>query len=264
MGPIHRSILAVGALALTGAASASDILMQERTSQDADPLMAEELHRDFFTGVHDLRIGGGIYQKPRVFETVTTPGGGKAEYRWIGGNPIGHRVSISGVATPWAVSRAVGDPLFGLELSYAAFEETPDTYRVGGTYSTNLRRDVTLQFQTVEASVLIGWATPRWYTAVGDLHLEFAAVVGGGMAWADTQGVSGGGQVTRRRGSGWNYDVSPRLGVYLCDSGWVFGIHGDWIFSHGEVGIELPNGDHSELSVDGDGFGAEGQIGYRF
>ncbi len=275
MGPTFRSILAIaltrsalaltgGALALAGPAWASDFLMDEHTSQSEDPLMAEELHRDFFTGVHDIRLGGGIYQKPHVFEKVTTPAGGTAEYSWIGGNPIGHRISISGVATPWQVSRSLGDPLFGLELSYSAYEETPTTYRVGGTYSTNLRQDVTLQYQTGEVSAVIGWATPRWYTRAGDLHLELAAVIGGGFAWADTQGINAAGQVVRRRGSGWDYNVGPRLGIYLCDSGWVFGIHGDWVFSHGEVGIDLPNGDHSELSVDGDGFGGEGQIGYRF
>jgi hypothetical protein len=152
----------------------------------------------------------------------------------------------------------------GAELQYQHFDTTPDSYRVKGVGLVTNNQRFSLEYQTVALDLIAGWATNPWDTPIGDLHVEALAVGGYGLVWADTQGFTTGGSPTKRRGAGSGWNIGPRLGVYLAESRWVLGIHGDWIWSKGQVDIALPAGQTSHIEAMGSGAAGTIEVGYRF
>ncbi|MBA3709141.1 MAG: hypothetical protein H0W83_10025 [Planctomycetes bacterium] len=258
------TVLSSALLTICCAASGTDAFMEERTEQDHDPLMAEDLPSEMDRPINDIRLGGGAVQKLTISERVTTPAGTHADYDWRGLNDWGPSLGFSAVGTLHQFRRH-GALLVGVGATMQMFDITPDSYRVGGASFPNGRRDLDLQYQTVSLDLMFGYGTGAWNTRFGAWHLEALAIGSGGLAWADTQGFDSTGTAVRRRGAGWQYAYGPRLGAYLTEHAWVFGVHADYLFSHGEVGITLPNGDKSVVTAEGDGtFAAQVEIGRRF
>jgi hypothetical protein len=259
-----HSVLSAALLALCCGASATEALMTERTEQDGDGLMAENLPHDMNRDIHDLRLGGGLIEKPHITERVETPSGGRADYRWIGGNEIGTTFGVSLVGTAHRF-RSGGALLAGAGGTVQLYDVTPKSYAAAGGYFPNNRSDLKLSYQTASLDVMLGYGTGPWSTVLGDWHFEVLGVGSGGIAWADTQGFDSSGGASVRRGAGWQYAYGPRLGLYLTERSWVFGVHADYVYSHGEVGIKLPNGDESTVTAETKGmFGGQVELGYRF
>jgi hypothetical protein len=252
----------VAAFALLPAAGATEAVMDENTSQDyTDRLMSEGRANDLHQPVNDLRLGGSLLSAPQIRETVDIAGGGSANYDWIGGNHIGGGVGVSYMRAWWpSIRGGAGTLIGGLGVVYQHYNTTPQSYRTVAGLATNTNKS-DLQYQVAAAELALGWANQPVNTVVGDLHLEALGVGSFGIAWADTQV---GGSNATRRGTGTQWAIGPRLGMYLCEAHWVFGVHGDWTWSRGKVDIALPGGDTSHIEAVGQGPSGTAEIGYRF
>jgi hypothetical protein len=263
-----RLVLSIAALAACASAGASewDWGMKEDTSpRRDDPLMDDHAAAptDVHPSVNDLRLGVSILTAPHIQEDIDVPGVGHAHYKWVGASGSGFGAALSGLTTPWRPARWLAFECGG-ELQYAWFDTTPDSYRVKGVGLVTNTQKFSLNYQSLSLDLIAGWATTPVETVIGDMHVELLGVGGYGLIWADTEGFTTGGSPSKQRGAGTAWNIGPRLGVYVADAGWVFGVHGDWVWSQGKVDIALPGGQTSHLQADGKGAAGTVEAGYRF
>ncbi|MBA2482018.1 MAG: hypothetical protein H0V44_15235 [Planctomycetes bacterium] len=263
MRSAHAVPIAALALALSSTAAAEDALMAERMPDETDGVMAEHLPHVSGMPVCDVRLSAGVMQAPSVSERVSDSAG-TATYDWKGTDDLGFTGALYFIGAPEWATTSGGSLLLGTGIAYENFDITPQRYETGGLSYANARTDIELDHQVWRVDLMIGYGSPMRYTDLGDLHVEVLLVGGGGLAYTRTQGFSSTSTPVRERGIGWTYVVGPRVGAYLCSSHWLCGVHADYLLSHAEVDVDLPNGAKSSLEIDGMGFVAAGDIGYRF
>jgi hypothetical protein len=205
------------------------------------------------TATNDLRIGVGFYPVPETTEKV-----GGTSYDWKDTNQFGQSFSVMRLYGP---EMTTGTSLvWGYGARYVHADLRPDIYVADGvTYQNN--NNQSLQYHQLGLDVAIG-LQHRGQPLSPDGGLtpfgEILAVVGGAAVQAQTAVDNS--TVT---GTGWAADAAIRVGGYLIERRWMYGVTAGYVIGVGEAEADTIYGT-STLTLDRLGlqFGFEG--GYRF
>ncbi len=209
----------------------------------------------------DLRAGVTRAPSPEVSEETNGSGSGKAVYDWKGGKSLGYEFTLGCVAGHLAKS---GGMVFGAQLAYAQYDMSPALFRRNdGT--TFVPAGFGLRNRTAGVDIMAGygWASSRNPDDFA-VYLEATPLLGGGGAWADTEGLNLAGQRVKESGVGYYYEYGVRGGLYFTERHFIVGVTGQYVAGSGQVDIDLPGGGTSKLTLDRDGFGAGLEAGWRF
>lgn len=208
-----------------------------------------------------LLVGIGATPAPDVSEFSTDSGGATTRYDWQGGRKTGYQ----GVATLMC-GRTLGDGngiQFGLDLAFATYNITPRTFDVGGASFDN-GSPGELNYRTVGLNLVGGWS---WGVRNREDLLPLITVdafLGGGLAWAENELHTPGGSYERQNGAGGYYEAGLRVGAYITEQRWIYGLNVTYTYGQGQVEMDFGSGYSSELDLEREGFGVTGLMGYRF
>ncbi len=264
-GPLVISLrwgLALGLACSLPLAGSESPAMTEDTDQHDRSLVGEELPRQLSYPVDDLRIGVTLAAVPNVRETVHTPTG-SAHYVWNGHRATGGGPDMTYLVQMFPDTHFWRHLLVGSEVQYLYLNTTPTSYTAGNSTVANTAGEA-LTLQMLNLDALAGWTSQPHATSWGEIDYEALGVLGAGMLWGDTQGVSPGGQPSKARGFGSSINAGLRLGVVLEDDQWLTGLHLDLVYTSGHVNINLPGGDHSRLTEKRFAPAGTIELGYRF
>ena len=90
------------------------------------------------------------------------------------------------------------------------------------------------------------------------------AFLGGGLAFAENELHTVGGSYERANGTGGYYETGLKVGAYITEQRWIYGLNVTYTFGQGQVGMDFGGGYSSKLNLDREGFGITGLMGYRF
>lgn len=216
-------------------------------------------------GIPFSQLTVGITSTPTttVTERTKSAGGVNTTYAWTGNDQRGAQVALNnlnGRAHEW------GGWVWGAELNGMTQDITPSGFDVNGTGYTN-GSSSTLTYQSFGAALQAGYeygihddddGISSYLSIVPFYGLELT------RAQSEIRTIPGSLSYQRSSGNGWGYDAGLRLGGYLTEKRWIFGVTIDVRYGRSVTGIDFAGGSHSELTIErsGVGFGALG--GYRF
>jgi hypothetical protein len=214
----------------------------------------------------DVYIGLSSPPTPRVTEKTTDALGNQTTYHWE--QPENDRgvdgeiVSLNGTGHPW------GGLVWGVKLDSAVYEITPKTYGVdgGGTFSNTSPNQ--LRYTTVGVTLLGGYE----YGITGDdgpndgisAFLMVLPFVAGGGAWAESEVHSPSGAYVRERRMGSYIQAGMRVGGYLTEEDWIYGVFVEGLLGTGKVNLNFPGDYTSHLTLKQQGVSFGASAGYRF
>jgi hypothetical protein len=214
----------------------------------------------------DFELSLLLPPSPKVTERATAGDGTQTNYRWRDpGQSFGYGLevaSLNGVGHPW------GGVVWGAALSGADYDITPGSYSVdGGGSFTNTSPDK-LHYRTLGVTVLGGYE----YGINGDDHpgegisgfLLILPELSGGAAWTDDEQQSAGGTYTRERHTGSYYQVGLRVGGYLTEEDWIYGVVVEALIGRAKAHLSFPGSTSSDLVLKQQGVGFGLTAGYRF
>lgn len=196
----------------------------------------------------DLRVGWSQPVGLSIEEEV-----GSTTYQRQGEDERGNR----GDATLLYGFDRAGGFFSGIGVSYTRWDTTPVNYRSGGVVTARPvggMLDARLALLSFQAGYAIG--TP--ISQALSLWVEAAPVVGLGWMSASSD-ISG--QIDR--GDALAYEFGGRVGVYLEERRWMFGVTGAWSKISSDVDVDV-GGATNTLRIDGQGFRLGAEAGYRF
>jgi hypothetical protein len=214
----------------------------------------------------DIYIGLSTPPTPRITEKTTDSLGNQTTYRWEQLNQDrgidGEITSLNGTGHPW------GGLVWGAKIDFAQYDITPATYGVdgGGTYSNSSPNS--LHYQTLGVTLIGGYE----YGINGDdgpgdgitSFLMILPFVSGGPAWAENEVNNGSGTYVRERRMGSYIEGGLRLGGYLTEEDWIYGVFIEGVASTGKVTLTFPGGYTSKLTLTQQGVNFGLSAGYRF
>ncbi len=229
------------------------------SAQAADPLFADV---DF----HDLLLGFVLPPSPKVTERATANDGTQTNYRWRDpGQSFGYGGEVGmicGTGHPW------GGLVWGAMLSGVDYDITPGTYSVdGGGTVANTSPDK-LHYRTLGVTLMGGYEYGiNSNDGLGDGISSFVMVlplIAGGAAWTDDEQHNLSGSYVRERHTGSYYQFGLRLGGYLTERDWIYGVVVDGLIGRARAQLSFPGNISSELTLKQQGVGFGLIAGYRF
>jgi hypothetical protein len=222
------------------------------------PVQAEDLKVAEFDFIR-LQASIGAVAAPDVEEDSTDSNGTK-NYEWNLGRDSGIQVAITAM-----FGRAkLGESGFewGVELAFCNFNITPSNYTANGSIANN-GSTADLTHRTLGVNVLGGW---QW--GMNDLDnfsgfVEVVPHIGGGVALTQSE-VFDNGIYVRDTGTGYYIEAGLRLGAYITEKRFIYGVNVSYAYAFSEADIEFGGGYYSDLSLKRHGFGIAGVAGYRF
>jgi hypothetical protein len=214
----------------------------------------------------DLYLGFATAPPPKVKERTSTASGVETTYKWR--EPRRQYGLQAAVTSLNGHGHGWGGWVWGAELVAADYDITPGTYSVDGAPDTPNTSSSKLRCQTLGVSVLGGYE----YGINGDNDevdgisgfLTVLPLVGYGAAWADNEVHTSSGSYTREKGLGSYYEAGIRVGGYLTERNWIYGVTVQGVVGSGKVKMDFPGGYSSELTLRRAGFGFGLVAGYRF
>jgi hypothetical protein len=206
-------------------------------------------------------VGLGATPAPEVTEFSKDGAGTSTRYDWEGTRKTGYQ----GVATLMC-GRTLGDGngiQFGLDLAFATYDITPRGFTVGGAgYDNGSPGD--LNYRTIGLNVVGGWSYGIRNREDLLTFITADVFLGGGLAFAENELHTTGGTYERANGTGGYYETGVKVGAYITEQRWIYGVNVTYTFGQGQVGMDFSGGYSSELDLDREGFGITGLMGYRF
>ena len=211
------------------------------------------------------QLTAGITSTPTadVTERTRSPAGINTTYAWTGTDKRGTQFAfnnLNGRAREW------GGLVWGAELNGMTQEITPDGFDVNGAQYGN-GSSSTLTYQSFGAAIQAGYqygivddedGITGFVTVVPFYGLELT------RAQSEVRTSPGSLSYLRSSGDGWGYDAGLRVGGYLTEKHWLFGLTIDVRFGRSVTSIDFSDGSRSELTIvrRGLSYGLVG--GYRF
>jgi hypothetical protein len=205
-------------------------------------------------------VGLGVTPAPDVTEHYKTSGG-TTRYEWEGARKTGYQGTLSLSCGRTMIEG--GGIQFGTELAFATYNITPKTFSTGGASIANTSTSE-LHYRTTGLNLVAGWE--YGLRNLEDLRTYITADIfgGGGLAWAENQRHVGAGAETAK-GIGGYFEVGARVGAYLTEQRWVYGVNVSYAYGMGSVSMKFDTaGASSTLDLERSGFGVTGLVGYRF
>lgn len=210
-----------------------------------------------------LTAGATSTSAADVTERTRSPAGVNTTYQWTGSDKRGVQFALNNLnvrAHDW------GGWVWGAELNGMTQDITPNGFDVNGAHYGNGSRS-TLTYQSLGAVIQAGYEYGLIDTDEGiSGYLTIVSFYGLELTRAESEVRTSPGSLSYERssGGGWGYDTGLRIGGYLTEAHWLYGLTVDVRFGRSVTGIDFPDGSHSELTIirRGIGFGAVG--GYRF
>lgn len=214
----------------------------------------------------DLYLGLSSPPAPRISEKTTDSLGNQTTYRWqelAKSRGLDFELSsYNGTGHSW------GGVVWGAMLDTAAYSITPTTYGVdgGGTFTNTSPNK--LRYTTVGVTVLAGYE----YGINGDngpndgitSFIMILPFISGGPAWAESEVHSQSGAYVRERRMGSYIQGGMRVGGYLTEENWVYGVFVEGLLGTGKVTLDFPGGYTSNLTLKQQGVSLGLSGGYRF
>lgn len=207
-----------------------------------------------------VQVSLGAVEAPEIEEDSTDNNGVNTTYEWDGGRESGYQAAVT--VLMGRTKPGTGGWQWGGELVYGHYDITPSRFNVDGTTYQNDSGNE-LAHQTFGIHLVGGY---QWgLTDVGEFtgFVEVLPYAGGGIAFAenevhDTNGYS------RERGTGYYWEVGLRLGAYITEQRFIYGVNVSYAYSGSKVDMDFSGGYDSELELTRSGFGIAGVVGYRF
>jgi len=209
---------------------------------------------------HDLMFGFGGVPTPDITEETTDSVGVKTTYEWQDPKSFGFQGSVTLLN---GTIQNDGGIVWGGELVFANYNITPGSFLVGGIPFDN-GSTADLAYQTAGVNLVVGYHYGM--QASQNLHgfLEILPLIGFGVARADNEVQTVGGQYLKESGTGTYFQYGVRIGAYLTERHWIYGVTGSYLAGEGSVEMDFPGGFKSELSLEQSGLAFGGVAGYRF
>lgn len=210
------------------------------------------------TPFHTLLVGFAGVPTPDVTEDSKS-GGTTTSYEWKDVKSLGFQGSVTLLN---GKIRRDGGFVWGGDLVVSSYNITPGSYEVDGARFNNSSTG-DLAYRTVGVNVVAGYqygmTTENGLTG----YLMVLPFIGGGAAWASSEVQTTNGYV-KDDGTGTYFQYGVRLGGYLTERRWVYGIEAIYAGGIGKVDVDFSGGASSELTFEQSGFGFGGVAGYRF
>jgi hypothetical protein len=214
----------------------------------------------------DLELSLLLPPSPKVTERATAGDGTQTNYRWRDpGQSFGYGLEVAtlnGVGHPW------GGLVWGAALGGADYDITPGSYSVDGGGSFANTSSDKLHYRTLGVTVLGGYE----YGINGDdqpgegisSFLMILPLVTAGAAWTDDEQHNVNGSYTRERHTGSFYQVGLRIGGYLTEQDWIYGVSVEGLIGRAKAHLSFPGSTSSDLTLKQQGVGFGLTAGYRF
>lgn len=206
-------------------------------------------------------VGFGATPAPDVTEFSKDGAGTTTRYNWEGARKTGYQ----GIATLMC-GRTLGDGngiQFGLDLAFATYDIRPRTFDVAGSSFDN-GSPGDLNYRTIGVNVVGGWSYGIRNRDDLLAIVTVDAFLGGGLAFAENELHTAGGSYERANGTGGYYETGLKVGAYITEQRWIYGLNVTYTFGQGRVGMDFGSGYSSKLDLEREGFGITGLMGYRF
>ena len=203
---------------------------------------------------------------PKVTERATAGDGTQTNYRWRDpSQSFGYGLevaSLNGVGHPW------GGWVWGVALSGDDYDITPGSYSVDGGGSFANTSPDKLHYRTLGVTVLGGYEYGiNGADGPGEGISGFVLILPeltGGAAWTDDEQQSAAGTYSRERHTGSYYQVGLRLGGYLTEEDWIYGVEVEGLIGRAKAHLSFPGSTSSDLVLKQQGVGFGLTAGYRF
>ena len=229
------------------------------------PAMAEDLKVvdfDYFR----LQASLSVAAAPNVTEDSQDSSGTNTKYEWNGIGDTGFQAAVTALFGRGTTTGGEGWQ-WGAELVFGNYDITPTDFSVNGNVINN-GSGKNLYYRTIGVNVLGGW---QWGVTDLDEFTGFIEVMphlGGGIAFADNEintAATGTPAVYEQgSGSGLYWEAGLRLGAYITERRFIYGVNISYAYSGSRVDMDVPGGFSSELHLTRSGFGIGGVAGYRF
>ena len=212
------------------------------------------------TAFHDLMLGFAGAPTPDVTEDTKDSTGVTTTYEWQDPKSFGFQGSVTLLN---GTIHEGGGIVWGGELVFADYDITPGSFLVNDVRFKN-DSTASLSYQSLGINLVGGYQIGM--TTDQSLHgfLEFLPVVGFGIARADNEVQNSGGKYIKENGNGTYYQYGLRIGAYLTERNWIYGVTASYLGGEGSVKMDFPGGFKSELTLEQSGVAFGGVAGYRF
>jgi hypothetical protein len=208
----------------------------------------------------DLILDVSSAPVPKVKENTTSPASGTTHYDWDGTRANGLEFSL--VGKEGTSLQSTGGWQYGLALNVGNYNITPTSYTVAGTSYNNGSGDK-LYYRTLGVDLVAGYeygiVDMDDFTGI----VEVTPILGVGLAEADNQ-VQSNGVYSKKTGIGEYFDIGLRVGAYITEMRWIYGINVTYQANLGVVKMSMPGGYNSTLHFVASGVGFGFAAGYRF
>jgi hypothetical protein len=208
----------------------------------------------------DLLLSASSAPVPKVKENTTDSSGVTTHYDWEGERSNGLEFTLAG--KQGTTLESSGGWEYGIAVNVGNYNITPQSYVVAGNSYSNGSTNM-LYYRTLGIDVLGGYE--YGLVDADDFHgfVEVTPILGLGLAQADNE-VQVNGTYSRKTGIGEYVDIGLRLGAFITESRWIYGVAITYQASLGMVKISMPGGNSSNLHFVASGLGFGFAAGYRF
>jgi hypothetical protein len=203
----------------------------------------------------------GAVEAPEVEEDTRDSGGTSTTYDWNGGRESGYQAALTAL---WGRGKLGGGGWqFGGELVFGFYDITPKDFTVNGGIFGN-GSSAELDHRTIGVNLVGGY---QWGIADLDEFTGFVEIlpyIGGGFASAESEVHDNNGNYATASGDGAYFEAGLRLGAYITEKRYIYGVNVSYAYSYSEVDIDFAGGFTSEVELIRRGFGIAAVAGYRF
>lgn len=208
-----------------------------------------------------LQVSVGAVEAPDIKEDTKDGAGVNTNYEWNGARESGYQAAITALFGRGKLGE--GGWEWGAEFVLGFYDITPNDFTVNDVIFTN-GSNADLRHNTYGVNLLGGW---QW--GISDLEeftgfVELLPHIGGGLATAESEVHNTNGSYSRESGSGAYFEAGLRLGAYITERRFVYGVNVSYAYGYSKIDIDFPGGVSSELELKRHGFGIAGVVGYRF
>jgi hypothetical protein len=208
-----------------------------------------------------IQASFGAVASPEIEEDSRDGAGTTTTYEWNGMRESGYQAALTAL-----VGRGIlgGEGWqWGAELVFGSYDITPDDFSVGGGINKNSSGSE-LSHRTFGVNLVGGWQWGMTNLSEFTGFVEVMPHIGAGLAWADNEVNTGGGNYVMETGTGAYWEIGLRVGAYITERQFIYGVNVSYAYGSAEVDMDFPGGYSSELVLERHGFGIGAVAGYRF
>jgi len=206
-----------------------------------------------------LQASFSAVANPDVEEDSSPVGGSNTHYEWEGMRDTGYQAAITALFGRGISNESAWQ--WGAEFVYGSYDITPQSFATSGSVNKN-GSTAKLYHRTYGINVVGGWQYGMINLDEWTGFIDIMPHVGAGLATAENEVFTGASHI-KSSGSGAYYEVGLRVGAYITEKRFIYGVTLNYQYGRSTVDVEFP-GYTSEMELERHGLGLGAVAGYRF